>query len=147
MKTRWTITKIELDTDKEPISATILDNLGYFWKWDKYAQYKQLKIVYDANFPDKHPVPEETDGYTAGTLEQALVTLSVNQFINLRVNQKKQYKDRPCPFCGGIELDMMVTEDGLRYYVMCLDCNAQGSPQPTDRTALLAWNKAGRWEA
>jgi Lar family restriction alleviation protein len=46
----------------------------------------------------------------------------------------------PCPFCGGVELEPVQTEnDG--YAVYCADCYATGPEATSKQAALTAWNQ------
>jgi len=55
---------------------------------------------------------------------------------------------RACPYCGGIQIKMLVEEikndeEELRpaYWYECKDCGGCGGWRRTERGALLAWNR------
>lgn len=54
----------------------------------------------------------------------------------------KQYRYKPCPFCGSNDLCRQgISQASVYRAVMCIDCMSHGSYQKTEEQALAAWNK------
>ncbi len=50
-------------------------------------------------------------------------------------------KLKPCPFCSDNEITITVgIEQREFYYVMCINCLAQGSCMDSEEEAIKAWN-------
>ena len=49
---------------------------------------------------------------------------------------------KPCPFCGSTNLryDRYWCVNFNGFYVRCLNCESQGTPKGTKRSARKAWN-------
>lgn len=47
---------------------------------------------------------------------------------------------KPCPFCGGEDVQYRCSEEG-EYYMMCYTCYARGPEMMTKRAAEWIWNQ------
>ena len=76
----------------------------------------------------------------------SLLTLELLAEKNMDIQDKITMFDvdgqhiRPCPFCIGLELTVRNDLDiEGRYWVHCMDCQAEGPIAPTRRTAVARW--------
>lgn len=62
----------------------------------------------------------------------------------IQMEEKKnetQYMLRPCPFCGGINLNVSYRQ------VSCRRCGAQGPCMCSEELAVAFWNKQVKWKS
>lgn len=52
-------------------------------------------------------------------------------------------KLKPCPFCGGGDMEMNSYSNDTWFFVQCTDCNAAGPESDTSESAEIAWNQGG----
>ncbi len=48
---------------------------------------------------------------------------------------------QPCPFCGSANVQLVPTEGGAGFYVICGGCDAEGPARHNDGFAVKAWNR------
>jgi Lar family restriction alleviation protein len=51
---------------------------------------------------------------------------------------------KPCPFCKSDDVDLSSCggfKDGDEYWVMCMNCLAEGPVARSEEEAVLPWNK------
>lgn len=58
-----------------------------------------------------------------------------------------ELKLKPCPFCGGTDIDIRTNDYGLSWYSFCNDCGVMCGYAMTKDDVMNAWNmRAGKIE-
>lgn len=50
-------------------------------------------------------------------------------------------KLKPCPFCGGSDIDIRTDDNGLSWYSFCKDCGVMCGYAMNKKDVINAWNK------
>ena len=66
----------------------------------------------------------------------------MTQHSNWTLGDAKYLELKPCPFCGGSELDVREVDSatGKRHSVFCGSCWAFGPAETTEKQAMTEWN-------
>lgn len=50
-------------------------------------------------------------------------------------------KLKPCPFCGGSDIDIRTDDNGLSWYSFCKDCGVMCGYAMNKKAVINAWNR------
>ena len=65
----------------------------------------------------------------------------INKPFTIEEYEASRLKLNNCPFCGGIEQELLGSDDSA-YWASC-QCGAEGKCSNTEKEAIAAWNKPG----